>query len=85
MNEEYKSMQDNQVQDIVSLPEGNKLIGCKQIFKTKRDSEGNVERYDTRHVAKGFTQREDIDFYRDFLFDFIERLFQDNYGSCCSF
>ena len=29
MNEEYKSMQDNQVLDLVPLPEGKKLIGCK--------------------------------------------------------
>ena len=55
MNEEYKSMQDNQVWDLVPLPEGKKPIGCKWIFKTKRDSEGNVERYKARLVAKGFT------------------------------
>ena len=74
MNEEYKSMQDNQVLDLVPLPEGKKLIGCKWIFKTKRDSEGNVERYKTRFVAKGFTQKEGIDF-TETLSDFIERLF----------
>jgi len=55
MNEEYKSMQDNQVWDLVPLPEGKKPIGCKWIFKTKRDSEGNVERYKARLVAKDFT------------------------------
>jgi len=37
MNEEYKSMQDNKVWEFVSLPEGVKPIGCKWIFKTKRD------------------------------------------------
>jgi len=44
-------MQDNQVGDLVPLPEGKKLIGCKWIFKSKRDSEGNVERYKARLVA----------------------------------
>ena len=29
MNEEYKSMQNNDVCDLVPLPEGVKLIGCK--------------------------------------------------------
>ena len=62
MNEEYKFMQDNQVWDLIPLPEGKKPIGCKWIFKTKRVSEGNVERYKARLVTKGFTQREGIDF-----------------------
>jgi len=29
MNEEYKSMQDNQVWDLIPLLEGKKLISCK--------------------------------------------------------
>jgi Reverse transcriptase (RNA-dependent DNA polymerase) len=62
MDEEIKSMYDNNVWDIVPLPEGVKPIGCKWIFKTKNDSEGNVERYKTQLVAKGFTQKEGIDF-----------------------
>jgi Reverse transcriptase (RNA-dependent DNA polymerase) len=67
MDEEIKSIYNNKVWDIVPLPEGVKPIGCKWIFQTKNDSEGNVERYKARLVAKGFTQKEDIDFYRNFL------------------
>ncbi|XXG71992.1 hypothetical protein AAC387_Pa07g1189 [Persea americana] len=66
MNEEYKSMQDNKVWELVPLPEGAKPIGCKWIFKTKRDSNGNVERYKARLIAKGFTQKEGIDFKETF-------------------
>ncbi|RDY13434.1 hypothetical protein CR513_01654, partial [Mucuna pruriens] len=55
MKDELKSMQDNDVWDLVELPEGVKPIGCKWIFKTKKDSKGNIERYKTRLVAKGFT------------------------------
>ena len=62
MNEEIKSMKDNDVQDLVPLPEGTKPIGYKWIFKTKRDSMGNVERYKARLVAKGFTQKKGIDY-----------------------
>ena len=43
MNEEYKSMQDNKVWELVPLPEGVKPIDCKWIFKTKQDSNGNIE------------------------------------------
>ena len=67
MREEYKSMQDNKVWELVPLPEGVKLIGCKWLFKTKRDSNGNVERYKARLVAKGFTQKEGLTLKRLFL------------------
>ncbi|KAK8948501.1 hypothetical protein KSP39_PZI005632 [Platanthera zijinensis] len=66
MVDEMKSMHDNDVWDLVELPEGKKPIGCKWIFKTKRNSKGNVERYKSRLVAKGFTQREGIDYKETF-------------------
>ncbi|KAJ4710363.1 Retrovirus-related Pol polyprotein from transposon TNT 1-94 [Melia azedarach] len=66
MNEEIKFMKDNDVWDLVPLPEGVKLIGCKWIFKTKRDSKGDVERYKACLIAKGFTQKEDIDYKETF-------------------
>ncbi|RDX80607.1 hypothetical protein CR513_38828, partial [Mucuna pruriens] len=66
MKDELKSMQDNDVWDLVELPEGVKPIGCKWIFKTKKDSKGNIERYKARLVAKGFTQKESIDYKETF-------------------
>ena len=51
MNEEMKSMHDNDVWDLVHLLEGLKPIGYKWIFKTNRGSKGNTERYKARLVA----------------------------------
>ena len=55
MKEEMKSMKENGVWDLVDLPESVKPIGCKWIFKTKRDSKGNIVRYKACLVSKGFT------------------------------
>ena len=66
MEEELKSMKDNEVWDLVELPKGIKTIGCKWIFKTKHDSKGNVERYKARLVAKEYTQKEGIDYKETF-------------------
>ena len=51
MKEEINSMALNKVWDLVELPGGVKAIGCKWVFKTKRDLQGNIERYKARLVA----------------------------------
>ena len=56
----------NQVWDFIELPNGAKVIGCKRVFKTKRDSSGNIERYKARLITKGFTQQKGIDYYETF-------------------
>ena len=66
MHDELKSMDQNKVWDLVELPEGCKRVGCKWVFKTKRDSNGNIERYKARLFAKGFTQKEGIDYKETF-------------------
>lgn len=60
-------MKDNDVWDLIPLPEGVKPIGCKYIFKTKTDSKGNVEQYNVCLVGKGFIHNEGIDYKETFF------------------
>ena len=66
MKDEIKSMEHNDVWDLVELLEIEKSIGCKWIYKTKQDSKGNVEINASCLVTKGFTQKEDIDYKETF-------------------
>lgn len=61
MKQEYKFMQDNKVCEIVPLSEDVKPIGCKRIFKTRQYSNGNMERYKARLLAKDYAQKEGVD------------------------
>ena len=66
MKNKVKSMNDNEVWDLVELSKGVKPIGCKWIFKTKKDSKGNIERYKAHLVSKDFTHKEGIDYKETF-------------------
>jgi hypothetical protein len=62
MEDEMRSMNANQVWKLEEIPKGAKTVGCKWVYKIKRDSKGNIDRFKARLVAKGFTQREGIDY-----------------------
>ena len=62
MRSELKSMDENQVWDLVDLPPGVKAIGCKWVFKKKTDVDGNVQIHKARLVTKGYGQVQGIDY-----------------------
>lgn len=59
-------MLNNDVWELVDLPRNYKAMGCTRIFKTKKDSKGKIDRFKERFMAKGFTQKEGIDFNETF-------------------
>jgi hypothetical protein len=54
MRSEIDSMEDNQVWNLVDLPDSIKPIECKWIYQKKRDIDGNVHIHKARLVAKDY-------------------------------
>ncbi|XP_070009955.1 uncharacterized mitochondrial protein AtMg00820-like [Nicotiana sylvestris] len=66
MKDEMRYMEHNRVWELAELPVGFRPIGCKWVFKTKRDFKGNIDHYKARLVTKGYNQKEGIDYKETF-------------------
>ncbi|XP_060177997.1 uncharacterized mitochondrial protein AtMg00820-like [Lycium barbarum] len=66
MEQELQALNDNQTWSMVPLPAGKVPIGCKWVFKVKYRANGEVERYKSRLVVKGYNLKEGIDFKETF-------------------
>ena len=56
----------NDVWDIVPKPEGKSIVSSKWIFKIKHAADASIEKYKTIFVARGFSQKEGIDYEETF-------------------
>lgn len=61
MQEEYDSLMDMKTWELVDCPEGMKPITCRWVLREKTDG-----RYKARLVARGFEQKEGIDYEETF-------------------
>ncbi|CAI7826868.1 unnamed protein product [Closterium sp. NIES-54] len=62
MESELKSIEENGTWELVELPEGRKAITSKWLFKIKSDVDDKIEHYKSRLVAKGYQQKEKVDY-----------------------
>jgi Reverse transcriptase (RNA-dependent DNA polymerase)/Integrase core domain len=61
--QEIQSMIDSEVFELVDRPSKANVVKCKWVLKIKRNPDGSVDKFKGRLVAKGFSQREGIDYF----------------------
>lgn len=66
MVEEYASIMQNDVWEVVPRPAGKSMITSRWLYKVKYVADGNIEKYKARFVAQGFSQIEGIDYNETF-------------------
>ena len=66
MMEEYQSIMKSDVWDVFPRPKGKSVVTSKCIFKIKHAADGSVEKHKARFVARGFSQKEGIDYEETF-------------------
>jgi hypothetical protein len=66
MTEEYQSIIKNDVWEIVLRPKSKDVVSSKWLFKIKHAADGSIEKYKARFVARGFSQKQGIDYEETF-------------------
>jgi hypothetical protein len=66
MEADLNALVRNDTWDLVNLPKGKEVIGTKWVYKTKYKSDGTIDKYKACLVAKGYAQREGIDYTERF-------------------
>ena len=66
MVEEYDSIMKNQVWKVLPRPQGKKVVASRWIYKVKHAADESLKKYKAGFVAKGFSQKEGIDYEETF-------------------
>ena len=66
MDEEMRALLQNSTWVMVDLPKGKKPVGCRWVYTLKYKSDGSLDRYKARLVARGYTQTYGIDYQETF-------------------
>lgn len=64
--DEVRAHIENGTWILARLPKGKRAIGSRWVFKIKRKEDGSIDKYKGRIVAKGYAQREGVDYTETF-------------------
>ena len=62
VKKEYTSLLENGTWRLEELPQDKKALRTKWVFRIKKHADGSIEKYKSRLVVKGFSQRPGVDF-----------------------
>ena len=62
----------NETWDLVDASKGVKPIRCRWVYKVKYNTDNFVNRYKARLIAKGYVQKQDIDY--DEMFSLVAKI-----------
>lgn len=66
MSDEFDALLRQDTWELTPLPLSKSAIGCKWVYRVKRNPDGSIARHKARLVAKGYHQQEGIDFKETF-------------------
>lgn len=60
------ALSKNKTWELVDRSSNKNIVKCKWVFKLKKNADGNAQRYKTRLVARGFSQKYGEDYTETF-------------------
>ncbi|KAM1079012.1 hypothetical protein ACFX2B_013622 [Malus domestica] len=66
MQDEYNALLSTGTWSLVHSISSHNIVGCKWVFRIKRNPDGSIDRYKARLVAKGYNQQEGLDYSETF-------------------
>lgn len=66
MSDELTMLMHRGTWELLSPPNNCKPVGCKWVFRVKRNHHGSIDCFKVRLVAKGHNQREGLDYNKTF-------------------
>ena len=66
IQKEYDALINKSIWKLVDPPLGTKPIGCNWVYKNKYKADGSLDKHKAMLVAKGFAQKEGINYEENF-------------------
>ncbi|KAL0301676.1 UNVERIFIED_CONTAM: Retrovirus-related Pol polyprotein from transposon TNT 1-94 [Sesamum radiatum] len=66
MQDEIEALRRNDTWELVPKPENSQPVTCKWVYRLKKKSDGTIDRYKARLVARGFSQSYGLDYEETF-------------------